>query len=314
MGINADSLFKAMADKTRQRTLTLLTGHELSVSELVEVLSLPQSTVSRHLKVLRSAGLIRDRRDGHAVLYSVPVHTNGERNAQLSAKLLEWAANQPLPGSLRTRRQGVIDRRRDMSLRFFEQVGRHWDALREEAFGPAFHLEAFIALLPVGWTVADIGTGTGYLVPTLARHFKRVIGIDPVEQMLQVTRRRIAQEGLSNVELNRGDLARLPIKEKTVDLALAVLVLHHVPSPRDAAEELYRIVRNRGCLLIVEQEGHDNEAFRERMQDPWWGFEPAELCALLRSVGFEDVRSRALRNVERAPDAPELFVVTGRKA
>ncbi len=306
-------LFKAMADKTRQRTLAVLTGHELSVSELVEVLSLPQSTVSRHLKVLRSAGLIRDRRDGNAVLYCVLQQANGDPNAQLASRLLDWTAEQPLPASLDARRRAVIERRGDMSRRFFDRVGRHWDSLREEAFGKAFHLEAFIALLPEEWTVADIGTGTGYLLGTLGRRFRRVIAIDPVERMLQVARRRVEREGLSNVELDGGDLARLPLEDSDVDLALAVLVLHHVPSPQEAMRELYRIVKSPGRLLVVEQMTHNSESFRERMQDPWWGFEPARFAALLESVGFVDVRSTGLRNVECAPDAPDLFVVTGRK-
>ena len=68
-----------------------------------------------------------------------------------------------------------------------------------------------------------------------------------------------------------------------------------------------------GRILIVEQRAHNHEAFRDRMQDRWWGFEPGEFCTLLESVGFEQVRWRSLFNVERAADAPDLFVVTGRK-
>ncbi len=68
----SEIVFRAMADPSRQRALMVLRRQELNVSELVEVLNQPQSTVSRNLKILRDAGLIRDRREGNVVTYSVP--------------------------------------------------------------------------------------------------------------------------------------------------------------------------------------------------------------------------------------------------
>lgn len=311
--MEAGIIFKAMADGTRQRTLGVLRRRELSVSELVEVLDQPQSTVSRHLKILRDAGLIHDRRDGNTVLYSVPAPTYNGAGHRLSARLLEWLAEQPLATSIESRLDAVIRRRGDMSRRFFDRIGRQWDALREESFGSSFHLEAFIALLPEEWTVVDVGTGTGYLLPTLARHFQRVIGVEPIDTMLEAARQRIEHHGINNVALHSGELAQLPVGEAAVDLAIAVLVLHHVPAPRDALDELHRVVRPGGRVLIVEQVTHQNEAFRERMQDRWWGFDPSEFHELLESAGFREVRLHRLLTVERAAGAPDLFVVTGRK-
>ncbi len=311
--LEPETVLKALADRTRQRALALVSRHELSVSELVELLHQPQSTVSRHLKVLREAGLIHDRRDGTTVLYSAPAPGNGQVGAGLSERLLGWVAEQPLAPAMRTRLQAVIDRRREASDEFFGSVVRHWDVLREENFGPRFHLEAMIALLPAEWTVADIGTGTGYFLPALAGHFKRVIGVDPVEAMLEAAHRRAGEHDLDNVELRIGDLSHLPIKEGTIDLALALLVLHHVPSPQDAVAELCRIVTVGGRVLIVEQLAHRNEDFRNRMQDRWWGFEAEALSAMVSSAGFHGVNARVMSCEDLAPDVPELFVVTGLK-
>ena len=61
--------FKALSDETRLRILTLLTHGELCVCDLMAVLLLPQSTVSRHLAYLRNSGLIADRRDGVWMYY-----------------------------------------------------------------------------------------------------------------------------------------------------------------------------------------------------------------------------------------------------
>jgi len=219
-------VFKAMADGTRQRTLTVLAQHELSVSELVEILHQPQSTVSRHLRVLREAGLIHDRRDGNMVLYSLPTNgqlatsghsSNGEQSS-LSDDLLNWVARQPMSAILASRLESVLQRRKELSDKFFGRVGREWDELREQSFGCQFHLEAFLALLPRTWTVADVGTGTGYLLPTLARHFQQVIGVDPVQARLDIARRRIDEAGCDNVELHQGDLSKLPLPSDTIDL------------------------------------------------------------------------------------------------
>src|SRR5438105_13357601 len=59
----------SLADPTRLRLLRLLERHELGVAELCDVLQLPQSTVSRHLKVLLDQQWVRSRRQGTNHLY-----------------------------------------------------------------------------------------------------------------------------------------------------------------------------------------------------------------------------------------------------
>jgi ArsR family transcriptional regulator len=65
------SLFKALAHDTRLRILNLLLGGEVCVCRIMEILQLPQSTASRHLGILKNAGLVEDRRDGIWVHYSL---------------------------------------------------------------------------------------------------------------------------------------------------------------------------------------------------------------------------------------------------
>ena len=311
--VEPETVFKALADRTRQRTLALLTRHELAVSELVEVLQQPQSTISRHLKVLRDSAFIRDRRVGTTVLYSSHEESNGHAPFPLRRTILDWIGEQPLPQALNERLTAVIHRRRHMSDAYFDEVGRRWDSVRESAFGHRFHLEAMWALLPSDWIVADIGTGTGYLLPLLAAHFKRVIAVEPVDRMMEAARNRVEAARLAHVELRTGDLSALPIRDEEVDLAVAALVLHHVPVPMEAVMELGRVIRPGGSALIIEQAAHDNADFRSRMQDQWWGFDPADVITWLGEAGFHDARSRSLTEVDRADEAPELFVVTARK-
>jgi len=62
-------IFKALADETRLRILTLLLEGELCVCEIIAALELPQSTISRHLAYLRNSGWVQDRRQGVWMYY-----------------------------------------------------------------------------------------------------------------------------------------------------------------------------------------------------------------------------------------------------
>ena len=91
-----------------------------------------------------------------------------------------------------------------------------------------------------------MGTGTGVLALELARLGLRVVAVDHSARMLDAARAKLAAEGLSGVELRRGDAADLPLEEASVDAAFAHMVLHYLPSPADAVAEMGRIVRPGG--------------------------------------------------------------------
>jgi ArsR family transcriptional regulator, arsenate/arsenite/antimonite-responsive transcriptional repressor len=63
--------FRALADRTRLRIVNLLARGSLCVCDIQRILRQPQSSVSRHLALLKSAGLIRDRRDGMRTFYAL---------------------------------------------------------------------------------------------------------------------------------------------------------------------------------------------------------------------------------------------------
>ncbi len=65
------TVFKALSDETRLRTLKLLQDGELCVCEIVAALDMVQPKVSFHLKILKDSGLIRDRRQGKWIHYSI---------------------------------------------------------------------------------------------------------------------------------------------------------------------------------------------------------------------------------------------------
>ena len=70
----AATRFRALGDETRLRLLEELSAGECNVAQLMETLGLGQSLISHHLRCLRMAGLVRDRRDGRWVYYSIADH------------------------------------------------------------------------------------------------------------------------------------------------------------------------------------------------------------------------------------------------
>jgi ArsR family transcriptional regulator len=78
-----ENLLKAAGDRTRLRILAMLGDKPLCVCQVVEVLGLSQSTVSKHLAVLVQAGLIADERRGKWTYYALAPHPRGSAGAKL---------------------------------------------------------------------------------------------------------------------------------------------------------------------------------------------------------------------------------------
>lgn len=316
------TLFKAIGDPVRLRLLHLLCAEELTVGELVRILDLPQSTVSRHLKTLRERGLAADRPVGAATYYRAALEADsGNGDAALRDALVAVLRGSPLPPADRRKLDKILALREKEGADFFDKLGLRWDTLREDCFGPTFHMEAFIHLLPREWTVADLGTGTGYLLPTLGAHFRRVIGVDASEPMLELARHRLSGEGrktrFKNVELRHGTLEKLPIQDGTVDLAVAILMLHHLPDVGVALQEIHRSLKPAGRLLLVELQPYDNERFRTAMGDRRPGVDDKKLRGWLAESGFGEIEAwdfpRLMRPEHELAPLPGIYGLCGRR-
>jgi ArsR family transcriptional regulator len=298
-----------LAEPTRLRLLRALEKKELSVLELCEVLALPQSTVSRHLKVLSERGWLVSRRAGTQSLYGFAEELDpGARRLWLLAR----AETEGWPAvAADAARLQAVKARRDEAQRFFAGAAGAWDRLRAEVYGARVGLEALLALLPPEWTVADLGCGTGALAAELAPRVRRVIAVDQSPAMLRAARRRLA--GHDNVELHEARLEALPLADGRCDAAVAALVLAYVDDPAPALREAARLLRPGGRLVVLEAARHGDEGLRRRMGQVRPGFEPAELEALLGAAGLRGAAARALPP-EPGAKGPGLVVATARRA
>jgi len=280
-----------LADPTRLRLLHLLERQELGVAELCQVLRLPQSTVSRHLKVLSDQRWLALRRQGPARLYRMAegVDAGARRLWRLARAETEgW----PALRQDRLRLERRLAERRGEAASFFAGAAADWDRLRAELYGRSFGLAALLALLPESWVVADLGCGTGALAAALAPQVARVVGVDQSPAMLRAARRRTAS--LGNVELRRGALEALPLADRSCDAAVLVLALTYLADPAAAVREAARAVRPGGRLAVVDLVRHDDEAFRRRLGQAGLGFEPEGLVALLAASGWHSPTCRPL--------------------
>ena len=138
------------------------------------------------------------------------------------------------------------------------------------------------------------------MLPLLAPHVARVIGVDASEEMLAAARNRARD--FANVDLRAGALESLPLETSSVDAATLMLVLHHLASPVEALKEAARVLKPGGRLLIVDMAPHEHEEYRQRMGHVWLGFSDEQMQKLLAHAGFErdpDSAARAGRRRER---------------
>jgi ArsR family transcriptional regulator len=302
----------ALGDVTRLRILRLLEAEALSVGEVAKVVQLPQSTVSRHLKVLADAAWVIRRNEGTATFYRLVLDDIAtDARALWLAVREQMGATSDLAEDQRRLRAVTAERRTD-SLTFFGRYAGEWDHLRNDLFGERFTSLALLSLLRRDWTIADLGCGTGNVSELLSPVVEQVFAVDVSAPMLKAAKERLS--GASNVSFVEVVADRIPLKDHSVDAAVAVLVLHHLPDPEKLVREAARILRADragGVLMLVDMLEHDRAEYRHTMGHQHLGFSKTKIQELFQQAGFAEV---AYRELPGEPDAkgPGLFVATGR--
>lgn len=305
------SQLSALADPIRARLVALLAGRELTVTELVVITQLPQSTVSRHLRVLADLDWVESRAEGTSRWYRLDEGRLGSDAAAVWATVREPLAATPAARRDFRRLQEVLQARRDKSREFFSAAASRWDRLREELFGPRAAAPALAALLDPRWVVGDLGCGTGEVTLALAPFVAEVVAVDAAREMLETARSRVAHQ--ANVSFHCAELEALPLDPGTLDAAVIALVLHHVADPGRVVAEARRVLRPGAPLVIVDMMPHEHEEYREEMGHLWLGFSEREVRRMLVEAGCaaESVRHQPLPADPRAR-GPGLFVAVGR--
>lgn len=304
------SRLNTLSDMARLRILRLLEQSELSVGELGQSLQLPQSTVSRHLKMLHDTGWVLKRAEGTASLYRLDPTALDENARGLWNVARAQIGPSPVFDEDDARLQEVIAQRRMDSKSFFGELGAEWDELRRELFGEQFTSEALLSLLDERWIVADLGCGAGNAAELLAPHVGTVYAIDREPAMLEAARKRLGK--VDNITFRKGTLDDLPLDDASVDATTVLLVMHHVPEPIDAITEIKRVLKPGGVALVVDMVTHDRETYRHTMGHQYLGFSEQDVSNWAQQTGLQLTRHRRLRP-DIAGKGPGLFAATLRK-
>lgn len=298
---------QTLADGTRVRLLRLLEQSELSVTELCSVVQLPQSTVSRHLKVLAADRWIAHRRDGTNHLYRIDA---GEW-VESRSSLWQWVRQQAdTPTSLLDQqRLGRVLTDRSRSELFFSSTAEQWDKLRVDLFGHQLDAFTLAATLPNDAVVGELGCGSAPLCQLIAPFVANAIAIDNSSAMLAAAKQRLA--GLDNVRVEESSLTELPLADDSLDAAWLVLVLPYLSEPVPVLVEAARVLTPRAPLVIVDLLPHDRAAYRQEMGHLRLGTERDQLQSWLEEAGLNLSRYRPLPP-DPGAKGPALFAAVAR--
>jgi len=309
--------FRLLGDEARLRLLRLLAAERLNVTELTSILGIAQSGVSRHLGLLKDAGLVEERRDGGFTYFRLaPALESGENGFGPLWPLLRAqfdAASATAEGRADDARLEEVRRVRKEN---FEEHGAATDT-RQIVPGRSWAAwsRALGHLLP-RLEIADLGCGDGYLTIEAARFAEKVIAIDRSPSALARAKQLAKRKSLSalsaaKIEWKRGELERLPLKDSSVDVALLSQALHHAASPAKAVAEAARIVRPGGRVLVLDLREHDEQWVRDRLGDAWLGFDDSELARLMKTAGLTDVKVSV--GARRARDPFTVLIASGKR-
>lgn len=307
------ALFRLLGDDARLRVLRLLDAERMNVSELTGILGIAQSGVSRHLGLLKEAGLVEEDRDGGFSYYRIapavreglngfgPVWPLLQAQFEATGAAAVGRADDARLAEIRRVRKENFDAHAGPDTNERQLVpGRSWAAW-SRVLGH---------LLPTV-RVADLGCGEGYLTIEASRWASKVIAVDRSTAVLDRAKELATRRRVLNVTWKKGELEKLPIEDASVDVALLSQALHHASDPARAIAEAARIVVPGGRVLVLDLREHGETWVRERLGDRWTGFSEEKLRGLLRDAGLEQIKVTV--GARRTGDPFTVLIASGVK-
>jgi ubiquinone/menaquinone biosynthesis C-methylase UbiE len=114
--------------------------------------------------------------------------------------------------------------------------------------------------------VVEIAVGTGLNLPLYSADVEGVVGVDLSKEMLDLARRRVAEQRLDRIELHQGDVQALDLADSSADTVVSTFTYCTIPDPQRASNEAYRILTPGGRFVLAEHGPSTNAIARTLMR------------------------------------------------
>jgi ubiquinone/menaquinone biosynthesis C-methylase UbiE len=277
---------RAAAEPTRLRLLALAARGAFCVMEFTEILGQSQPRLSRHLKLLCDCGLLDRVREGANVWFALPTGDGGTLPRELVARL---PADDPVLEADRRQAARVLAERARVASESFRQQGADWDEMRALDLPAQAVEDALLSLIPAGpdGRLLDIGTGTGRVLELLAPRVRQALGIDASKAMLALARSRLSGPNFTHCAVRLADMYRLPLLDRSFDIVVLQMVLHHAEDPAGAVLEATRVLAPGGRLLVIDLAAHERTDLTGKLAHRWSGFSDDAMNRILTDAGME---------------------------
>ncbi|MBC2580409.1 class I SAM-dependent methyltransferase [Clostridium sp. DJ247] len=176
------------------------------------------------------------------------------------------------------------------SINYFDSIADKWNVIREEYFEEKLKYIALSQFNIKDKICADLGCGTGFISLALASEAKLVFSIDSSRNMLKELHNNAKDKGLNNVYAIKGSIDDLPLFDQSIDAIYINMALHHIVDAKKAIQEMYRVLKKEGTVVITDVEEHNGEWARIEMHDEWLGFSHNQIEQWLQEAGFRQIK------------------------
>lgn len=282
MSDNDVKFFKALGDETRLNIVGFLLGNEHCACKFAELTLKDQTTVSRHLKILTEAGVIKQEKRGRNVICSIKDPNVRSRLMNMGIKQKDSCLgtihgagknlkNERVKEVVKARYGKIAQKGGSCNcgpsccgnevqnpIQISTTLGYSEQELAEvpeSNLGLGCGNPGSLGAIKKGDVVLDLGSGAGidaFLAAKRVGTQGKVIGVDFTQEMIKKATKTAKKNGITNVVFKQGDIEDLPVESNSIDVVLSNCVINLVPDKTRAFQEAYRVLRPGGSMYISD--------------------------------------------------------------
>ncbi len=294
--MNTLEILKALSDETRLRILFLLLYEPLHVNEILEILKMRQSRISRHLKILQDANILIAARDGARIFYGISpdfrLHPIYSAIMQIKDMNNNFWTDEIIQCFKKDQKNifELMNKRKIDSISFFEKFGDLLETTQNQYVDSEFYRKKILELIPENVKICvEPGCGTGWISMEIVKKVNKLICIDQSKSSLDKLLERIHKDFLKKIITIPAEMENIPLKDNFSDLVVLSMALHHTANFHTVLKESYRILKTNGILIIAELDHHNKEEMRKKFADFWLGFPIEVLKKELENLNFKNL-------------------------